>query len=57
MLIYLSKGMSNKEIASSLYISDETVKKHVYNIYQKLHVSRRVTAIQKAREMGIIYPS
>jgi len=57
VLIYLSKGMSNKEIASSLYISDETVKKHVYNIYQKLHVSRRVTAIQKAREMGIIYPS
>src|ERR1700730_16725276 len=43
----LSKGLLYKEIAAQLYISQETVRKHVYHIYEKLHVNNRVEAINK----------
>ncbi|RPI26049.1 MAG: LuxR family transcriptional regulator [Acidobacteria bacterium] len=36
------KGLSNKEIASRLFISTETLKKHAYNVYRKLGVQNRV---------------
>jgi DNA-binding NarL/FixJ family response regulator len=41
----LSKGLLYKEIASALFISQETVRKHVYNIYEKLHVNNRIEAV------------
>jgi len=47
ILELLAKGMLYKEIAASLYISQETVRKHVYHIYEKLHVNNRVEAINK----------
>jgi len=47
ILELLSKGMLYKEIAASLYISPETVRKHVYHIYEKLHVNNRVEAVNK----------
>ena len=47
ILELLSKGMLYKEIANSLYISPETVRKHVYHIYEKLHVNNRVEAVNK----------
>ena len=43
----LSKGLLYKEIAAQLYISQETVRKHVYHIYEKLHVNNRVEAINR----------
>jgi DNA-binding NarL/FixJ family response regulator len=43
----LSKGLLYKEIAAYLFISQETVRKHVYHIYEKLHVNNRVEAINK----------
>jgi len=43
----LSRGLMYKEIASVLFISPETVRKHVYHIYEKLHVTNRVEAINK----------
>jgi len=43
----LSRGLMYKEIASVLYISAETVRKHVYHIYEKLHVTNRVEAVNK----------
>lgn len=43
----LSKGLLYKEIAEQVYVSTETVKKHVYHIYEKLHVSNRVEAVNK----------
>ena len=36
-----------KEIAANLFISPETVRKHVYHIYEKLHVNNRVEAVNK----------
>jgi DNA-binding NarL/FixJ family response regulator len=47
ILEHLSKGLLYKEIADALGISSETVRKHVYHIYEKLHVSNRVEAVNK----------
>jgi len=47
ILELLAKGLLYKEIAGQLFISQETVRKHVYHIYEKLHVNNRVEAINK----------
>ena len=47
ILEHLAKGLLYKEIAAQLFISQETVRKHVYHIYEKLHVNNRVEAINK----------
>lgn len=47
ILELLSKGLMYKEIAAELFISLETVRKHVYHIYEKLHVENRVAAVNK----------
>ena len=47
ILPLLSTGLLYKEIAASLFISSETVRKHVYHIYEKLQVGNRVEAINK----------
>ena len=47
ILEHLAKGLLYKEIAATLFISQETVRKHVYHIYEKLHVNNRVEAINK----------
>ena len=47
ILEWLAKGMLYKEIASQLFISPETVRKHVYHIYEKLHVGNRIEAVNK----------
>jgi DNA-binding NarL/FixJ family response regulator len=47
ILEMLAKGMIYKEISVELCISPETVRKHVYHIYEKLHVNNRVEAINK----------
>jgi two-component system nitrate/nitrite response regulator NarL len=39
----VSEGLSNKEIARRLKITDGTIKVHLHNIFQKLHVSNRTT--------------
>jgi DNA-binding NarL/FixJ family response regulator len=44
VLVELTKGKSNKEIASSLYITEKTVKTHISNIFSKLEVSDRTQA-------------
>jgi DNA-binding NarL/FixJ family response regulator len=47
ILELLAKGLLYKEIAVRLGISQETVRKHVYHIYEKLHVNNRVEAVNK----------
>ena len=47
ILEFLSRGLMYKEIAAQLNLSPETVRKHTYHIYEKLHVNNRVAAINK----------
>lgn len=47
ILQMLSTGLLYKEISDKLTISSETVRKHVYHIYEKLHVSNRIEAVNK----------
>ncbi|HRQ41320.1 MAG TPA: LuxR C-terminal-related transcriptional regulator [Chloroflexota bacterium] len=54
VLRLLAQRLSNKEIASELYIAPETVKRHTINIYQKLGVESRRQAVSKAAELGLL---
>jgi LuxR family maltose regulon positive regulatory protein len=54
ILDLLAQRFQNKEIADKLFISPETVKTHLNNIYQKLNVTNRRNAVEKAKSMGIL---
>jgi DNA-binding NarL/FixJ family response regulator len=54
LLRYLSRGDSNKEIATALYLSEGTVKNHITNILGKLGVRDRTQAALVARERGLL---
>lgn len=49
----LSKGLTNREIATSLYISEYTVKNHLHSILDKLGVSNRREAVKFVRNYGL----
>lgn len=48
VLQWLSKGYSYKEIADKLFISIDTVRTHIRNIYEKLHATNKTEALRKA---------
>jgi len=50
----ISEGLSNKEIADKLFLSESTIKTHVSNLLVKLNAKRRTQAIQIANEHQII---
>lgn len=54
ILVYLANGVSNKEMARRIFVSENTVKFHLKNIYSKLAVSSRLQAINAARQMGLL---
>ena len=56
ILELVSQRLRDKEIAAKLFISHQTVKKHLHNIYGKLNVSGRRKAAEKAETLGIIQP-
>ncbi len=49
ILKYIADGKSNKEISDNLFVSVETVKSHVKNLYKKLNVKNRVEAAMKGK--------
>jgi two-component system NarL family response regulator len=51
----LVKGRSNKEIASSLFISEDTVKSHLTTLFARLRVRDRTEAAVEAIRHGIIH--
>lgn len=57
VLSELTKGKSNREIASSLFVSEKTVKTHISNIFSKLHVQDRTQAALYAVKHGLTEPS
>ncbi len=54
VLMLMAAGLSNREIADSLYVSPETIKKHTGNIYGKLGVRGRIEAVTKAKSLALI---
>jgi DNA-binding NarL/FixJ family response regulator len=54
ILKLMSDGLPNKTIASRLSISERTVTTHIANIYSKLHVNNRVSAIQEAMRRRLL---
>ena len=54
VLTLVARGATNQEIADTLFISLNTVKTHLSNLYQKLEVSRRTQAVEKCKQLGIL---
>lgn len=54
VLAELARGLTNREIAERLFVSENTIKTHVNNIYAKLGVRRRTQAVSRAKEMKIL---
>jgi DNA-binding NarL/FixJ family response regulator len=52
ILLLIHDGLSNRQIADRLFISEHTVKKHISNLFAKLNVERRTEAIKKAKELS-----
>jgi LuxR family maltose regulon positive regulatory protein len=51
---WLTQGLRNREIAQKLFISEATVKKHLYNLFQKMEVSNRVQLANRVNELQIL---
>ena len=54
ILELIAQGMSNREIAEKLFVSENTVKTHSSRLFDKLSAKRRTQAVQIAKEMGLI---
>lgn len=54
VLVKMTEGLSNQEIAEALFLSESTIKTHVSNILFKLDAKRRTQAIQVAKQMKIV---
>ena len=56
VLLMVARGMSNQQIANSLYLSEATIKRHLANIYPKIGVSSRGEAVRTALSKEWITP-
>ena len=54
VLQYIAAGLTNREIASLLYLSVYTVKAHTRSIYRKLDAHSRTQSVARARELGVL---
>jgi DNA-binding CsgD family transcriptional regulator len=50
----IAAGLSNREIGERLFVSENTVKTHSSRLFEKLGVNRRVQAVLRGRELGLI---
>ena len=54
ILELIALGLSNREIASRSFVSENTVKTHAASVFEKLNAKRRTQAVQLAKEAGLI---
>ena len=54
ILELIAQGMSNREIAEKLFVSENTVKTHSSHLFDKLSAKRRTQAVQIGKELGLI---
>ena len=54
ILELIAKGLSNREIADKLFVSENTVKTHSSRLFDKLSAKRRTQAVQIGKELGLI---
>ncbi len=54
ILELIAQGMSNREIAEKLYVSENTVKTHSSRVFDKLGARRRTQAVQMGKEFGLL---
>jgi two-component system, NarL family, response regulator LiaR len=54
ILEHIAAGMSTREIAAALFVSENTVKTHASRLFDKLGVNRRTQAVQVAKRLGLI---
>jgi DNA-binding CsgD family transcriptional regulator len=50
----IAEGLSNREIGERIFVSENTVKTHSSRLFDKLGVNRRVQAVQRGKELGLI---
>ena len=50
----IARGLSNREIGETLFVSENTVKTHSSRLFEKMQVNRRTQAVQRGKEMGLI---
>jgi DNA-binding CsgD family transcriptional regulator len=54
ILELIAQGMSNREIAEKLFVSENTVKTHSSRVFDKLGAKRRTQAVQLGKEFGLL---
>ena len=54
ILTLVARGLSNREIAAQLFVSENTVKTHCSRAFAKLGAARRTQAVQRGKELGLL---
>jgi DNA-binding NarL/FixJ family response regulator len=54
ILTLIARGCSNREIATQLFVSENTIKTHCARVFEKLGAARRTQAVQRCKDLGLL---